>query len=1555
MSGLKQSLIDTDGPVPDNVSADRPVVCNVPREVCDKSLFGQSLSLASWCSRLVTAVFETRTSFSVFARKSIHLTRDKQVSTSPAFPIPLPFIGAFDRMPSGLSCRNRSRIHFRRAVVLIVLALNFWWSGSRFIDLSLLKRSPSVGQQSIIRRVVDLLQVDGPKIPFDVSLAGRRCPQLVARLAELSEALTSAGVRSSPYDRTFEGREVEVPTKNDVLPELEPYRSLDADRLRIVGQGHFDPLPFLEDNLSMAYTNPDCLLHDPSLEGVELPRINDPLEQVVKLAKIWDAKGLLCLHRFNTPLHYPHECIRVFNCYKSSVCDRQIGDRRGRNFVEMKLEGPSKRLPSGPDVFDLFMKPTSERVLVSVSDRRDFYHQFSTTFSRALSNTLGPGIPESMLKDTQAFSALMLRDNRRPKDRLRIGDGLFSSPRFPPHPDGGNHVFVAFKSILQGDHGGVEFACQSHEGLLASGGLLDPSERVIADHPFRGDKLMQGLVIDDFFAVSVVPKGATEKSPDAVCFDKANKIYNRYDLIGSPDKDVVSEPKAKVIGACINSSDRALSKGLCTLGSPAQKRYALSWITLQVCALAFTTDVLHLCLLGGWVAILTFRRPLMSILNESFRLVDASSVSSTSPKIIRLPRAVANELTLLALMCCLAVSNLGAEASDRVYATDASLSKGGICSAPVEESFSRFLWRISRSKGAYHRLLTPIQALARRLGVIEETGNLPVPLVQRPLAFRYDFIEIFSGASKVTLAVAALGLVCGPPIDLSISCEYNMEWVHVVSWISYMVASHRLLAFMCEPPCTSFSLMRRPALRSKFCPFGFCTANLQTKLGNLLAHRSLQLLSLARTNGVVGLLETPFSALTKHLPAFKSILTHSEVSMCRSDSCMFGSIHMKPFRFVGVNVNLQPVQVRCDRSHTHVLIQGSFTKTSATYSDRLAECLAVVVKEGVDSVKARFGFFQEYECGGLENQALNSVVLSSQWSLDKSWTFKKKAHINVLEFSVLEKVALHQLSLGGDRRVVSMADSFVVSAAASKGRTSSYSLASVLRRYNALCVAGGLYINVPFIPTRLNIADDPTREVPLRSSSGSFDLASWPASSWYSVSSLPKLRRWSSNWVRLVLSLLGPEVLRVSDRSVYRQSWPLLGFTSLQKNAFDSLDFDSTLGYPGEGPPLLCLLFCLLVFMPCCVGGVSTSAAHFAMAMTLTQAMMPRNAADISRQQRRLSRPPLPRGRPVLQATSNNRDVLFDAFSRWVLSEGNDIDSLLSAAMGNLDVINRLLERYGQVLYSSGRPYGHFSETINAVVARRPILRRNLQQAWDYAFAWVRAEPPTHHLACPWQVLLAILSTSLLWGWTRVAGIVALCFGGLLRAGEALNACRYDLLLPRDTADTNHFALLAIAEPKTRFSAARHQCSKIDSSDLIQILDLAFGDLPQHARLWPFSGQTLRNRFKAICTSLGLHVLHPGMSPIDLASLRPGGATWLLQATEQSELVRRRGRWVSSKVMEVYLQEVSAARYVNSLSAVQKEKVFGLANGFPSILRKAEVFAASAIPCDIWYRVFQWS
>ena len=89
---------------------------------------------------------------------------------------------------------------------------------------------------------------------------------------------------------------------------------------------------------------------------------------------------------------------------------------------------------------------------------------------------------------------------------------------------------------------------------------------------------------------------------------------------------MVSENEGKLVGVYINSSDRALSRSLCTFGATPAKRGALSFITLCLCGMAFTTDVLHLCLLGCWVSVLTYRRPMMSILSRSYHLVDQNLV-----------------------------------------------------------------------------------------------------------------------------------------------------------------------------------------------------------------------------------------------------------------------------------------------------------------------------------------------------------------------------------------------------------------------------------------------------------------------------------------------------------------------------------------------------------------------------------------------------------------------------------------------------------------------------------------------------------------------------------------------------------------------------------------------------------------------------------------------------------------------------------------------------------------------------------------------------------------
>ena len=114
------------------------------------------------------------------------------------------------------------------------------------------------------------------------------------------------------------------------------------------------------------------------------------------------------------------------------------------------------------------------------------------------------------------------------------------------------------------------------------------------------------------------------------------------------------------------------------------------------------------------------------------------------------------------------------------------------------------------------------------------------------------------------------------------------------------------------------------------------------------------------------------------------------------------------------------------------------------------------------------------------------------------------------------------------------------------------------------------------------------------------------------------------------------------------------------------------------------------------------------------------------------------------------------------------------------------------------------------------------------------------------------------------------------------------------------------------------------------------------------SSGALRRRFRLLQARFGL-VNNDGTSHFDLSSFRPGGATWMLHCTENPDLVRRRGRWLSLRVMEIYLQEVEAITYLPSLSAEQREFLKLMAEAFPVFLQKATFLHKARIPTTAWY------
>ena len=178
------------------------------------------LCFPMWCSRWISSIIRSRCSFSAFLLRTMTVSRQEPGSLKPAptfFPIPIPFWGLFGGMPGGPGSRAKKPMMLRKFTFVVAMAFNFWHFGGFCFDLGLLQRGLNRQRRHFLRHVRALVRSEGQ---FDTSVvcsAGRRFPELVARLGELSSALTMMGPSSDPYSRSFFGHDVVLEKDNQHL------------------------------------------------------------------------------------------------------------------------------------------------------------------------------------------------------------------------------------------------------------------------------------------------------------------------------------------------------------------------------------------------------------------------------------------------------------------------------------------------------------------------------------------------------------------------------------------------------------------------------------------------------------------------------------------------------------------------------------------------------------------------------------------------------------------------------------------------------------------------------------------------------------------------------------------------------------------------------------------------------------------------------------------------------------------------------------------------------------------------------------------------------------------------------------------------------------------------------------------------------------------------------------------------------------------------------------------------------------------------------------------
>ena len=140
---------------------------------------------------------------------------------------------------------------------------------------------------------------------------------------------------------------------------------------------------------------------------------------------------------------------------------------------------------------------------------KDFYHQIRCAPSKAEHNTIGTlDLPDAIaLKAFCKYQEKAKVKFYRDAHGDRLGD-----PSLPRPKAATSGLQVAFRGILQGDHGGVEFATDAHINLLKSYDVLGEHQHLTSTRACRSQSVMQGLVIDDFFAISVEKKDGAANS-----------------------------------------------------------------------------------------------------------------------------------------------------------------------------------------------------------------------------------------------------------------------------------------------------------------------------------------------------------------------------------------------------------------------------------------------------------------------------------------------------------------------------------------------------------------------------------------------------------------------------------------------------------------------------------------------------------------------------------------------------------------------------------------------------------------------------------------------------------------------------------------------------------------------------------------------------------------------------------------------------------------------------------------------------------------------------------
>ncbi|CAE7806062.1 fpr1A [Symbiodinium sp. CCMP2592] len=449
------------------------------------------------------------------------------------------------------------------------------------------------------------------------------------------------------------------------LPNLALAQDVVASRISFTGVPEFDPCPYLDDQLRDLYVRPK----DFSCKLDLLALLDSGERLALRPASQNTAQG----------------CCGVFSVPKSASRDRLIIDARPGNAVQTGDNRWLVLMPTSAALLGIELEE-AEVATFSGADIKEFYHNFLVSEQRASLYTFQGTFAPADLACLRSFEAKLLKCSR---------------------------VAASLRTMAMGDINSVSFGQASHIGLMLAFGVIGPEKLLTLRGRFPRGDLALGIVIDDLVCI--------EKSLRSLGPRKAKGVMEKVHLAYKQAPLPVHQ------GKCFNDLHRASFwgsevDGLCGWVRPSWSRVIpLVSLTIACIKLPVLSVSLLEVLAGSWIAVVSYRRRLMSLLNHIYLIQRGRSRKD----VVRSTPGLRAELFALCALAPFVVCDMRACSSGLLVCTDASDLVGAGAVAEVGRVWGKELHRHALCKGLWNRLLRPSECLLRRAGALEAESELP--------------------------------------------------------------------------------------------------------------------------------------------------------------------------------------------------------------------------------------------------------------------------------------------------------------------------------------------------------------------------------------------------------------------------------------------------------------------------------------------------------------------------------------------------------------------------------------------------------------------------------------------------------------------------------------------------------------------------------------------------------------------------------------------------------------------------------------------------------------